>query len=44
MMQVKESFFFDFEENKKLKRIDLALQPDLLSEEEIVVWIRFLRN
>ncbi len=35
-----ESFFYlILEEKQKLKRIDLALQPDLLfSEEEIVVW------
>ena len=35
-----ESFFYlILEENQKLKRIDLALQPDVVfSEEEIVVW------
>lgn len=35
-----ESFFYlILEEKKQLKRIDLALQPDLVfSEEEIVVW------
>jgi hypothetical protein len=32
------------EEKQKLKRIDLALQPDLLSEEEIVVWNSILEE
>ena len=41
-----ESFFYLILENKqKLKRIDLALQPDLLfSEEEIVVWNSILEE
>ena len=41
-----ESFFYlILEEKQKLKRIDLALQPDLLfSEEEIVVWNSILEE
>ena len=41
-----ESFFYlILEEKQKLKRIDLALQPDLLfSEEEIIVWNSILKE
>ena len=41
-----ESFFYlILEEKQKLKRIDLALQPDLFfSEEEIVVWNSILKE
>ena len=41
-----ESFFYlILEEKQKLKRIDLALQPDLLfSENEVVVWNVFLEE
>ncbi|MEN9908332.1 MAG: hypothetical protein RLZZ540_1481 [Bacteroidota bacterium] len=41
-----ESFFYlILEEKKQLKRIDLALQPDLVfSEEEIVVWNAILEQ
>nr|WP_309760274.1 peptide chain release factor N(5)-glutamine methyltransferase [Flavobacterium sp.] len=41
-----ESFFYlILEEKQKLKRIDLALQPDLLfSKEEIVVWNSILEE
>jgi hypothetical protein len=45
MMQVKQKvFYLILEEKQKLKRIDLALQPDLLSEEEIVVWNSILEE
>ena len=41
-----ESFFYlILEEKKQLKRIDLALQPDLVfSEEEIIVWNSILEQ
>jgi release factor glutamine methyltransferase len=45
MMRVKQKvFYLILEEKQKLKRIDLALQPDLLSEEEIVVWNSILEE
>jgi release factor glutamine methyltransferase len=45
MMQKRKVFYLILEEKQKLKRIDLALQPDLLFlKKKLSFGIRFLRN